>query len=258
MEEREYVLRHAPIIYMDEKEPFSIKRVGYEVYEEDGAVSRSFNRKFDFLNYKGAVKVIEYAYYLDYDIQHLYDLEHIWVYLDEKDNLVGAEGSYHGRFLRATLPEFTSVYKKDEMEEEYLVHDGTMARVIYPDGSRLIMYSQPGKHAMLASPRLMHLYPELFEACTRLAGISGLDAPEEYLKDIHITEEENRKVVEYIKENFAFEPSMRFEENEIKHEDYIPLAELKREIPGYIKKQLEDIEVTPRSMNTRQCIVRED
>ena len=218
MEKRECALLYAPIIYMDEKEPFDIKRVGYEVYEEDGAESVSFNRKFDFLNYKGTVKVIEYAYYLDYDIQHLYDLEHIWVY-----------------------PGFTSVFKKDEMEEEYLVHDGASSRVIYPKGTRLIMYSQPGKHAMFSNPRLMYLYPELFEACDRLCGINGLDAPEKYLKDINITPEENRKVAEYIKEKFSFEPVMRFQEKEIKHEDYIPWQELEWEIPGFIKEQLKII-----------------
>ena len=195
----------------------------------------------DFLNYKGAVKVIEYAYYLDFDIQHLYDLEHIWVYLDENENLVGAEGSYHGRFLKATVPGFTSVFKKDELDEEYIVYDGSSRRVIYPKGTRLIMYSQPGKHAMLANPKLMYLYPELFEACGRLAGTGGLDAPEEYLKDIHISEDENRKVSEYIKDNFSFEPTIRFEETPINHDAYIPLPELKREISGYIREQLEKI-----------------
>ncbi|WP_051545292.1 hypothetical protein [Butyrivibrio sp. MC2021] len=241
MEKKECVILHAPILYMDEREPFSIRKVGYEVYEEDGAGSVSFNRKFDFQNYKGTVKVIEYAYYLDYDIQHLYDLEHIWIYMDEDENMVGAEGSYHGRFLRATAPGFTSVFKKGEMDEEYLIHDGAASRVIYPKGSRLIMYSQPGKHAMLSNPKLMYLYPELFEACDRLCGINGLDAPEKFLKDIHLSQEENRKVARYIKEKFSFEPVMRFQEREINHDDYIPWQELEWEIPGFIKEQLKII-----------------
>lgn len=241
MDERECALCHAPIVYMDEKEPFAIKKVGYQVYEKSGDRSLSFNRCFDFLNYKGAVKVIEYAYYLDYDIQHLYDLEHIWIYADEKENMVGAEGSFHGRFLRATVPGFTSVYKRDELEEEYVIHNGNEAKVIYPKGSRLIMYSQPGKHAMLSSPKLMYLYPELYDACTRLGGINGLDAPERFLADIHISEEDNRKVSRYIREKFSFEPAMRFEEAVIPYEDYIPWKELEREIPGYIRQQLEKI-----------------
>ena len=232
------ILEYAPIIYMDKNEPIKIKKVGQEVYEPSGVKSKSFNRVFDFENFKGAVKVIEYAYYLDYDIQHLYDLEHIWIYIDEKENIVGAEGSYHGRFLNATLPEFTSFYRKDKEDEEFVIKKDGAAEVIYPKGSRLIMYSQPGKHAMLANPKLMYLYSELFESCDRLAGIHGLDAPERYLTDIHITDEENKKVVQYIRENFIFQPSMEFEEFVIPENDYIPWDELATNIPEYIKVQL--------------------
>ena len=234
-------LDYAPIIYMDKKEPIKIKKVGYEVYTENGAKSKSFNRNFDFENFKGAVKVIEYAYYLDYDIQHLYDLEHIWIYIDEYDNIVGAEGSYHGRFLNAIVPEFTSFNKRDTLGEELFVKRGNCAEVVYPKGSRLIMYSQPGKHAMLCSPKLMYLYTELFESCGRLAGIHGLDAPERYLKDIYITEVENEKVVAYIRENFSFKPTMEFKEVEISQADYMPWDELAEQIPLFIKEQLNSI-----------------
>ena len=100
------------------------------------------------------------------------------------------------------------------------------------------MYSQPGKHAMLANPKPMYLYSELFESCDRLAGIHGLDAPERYLTDIHITDEENKKVVQYIREHFIFKPSMEFEEFVIPENDYIPWEELAQNIPEYIKAQL--------------------
>ena len=232
---------NAPIIYMDKKEPIGIKKVGWEVYTENGARSKSFNRSFDFENFKGAVKVIEYAYYLDYDIQHLYDLEHIWIYVDEHENIVGAEGSYHGRFLNAIVPEFTTFYKKNELNEEFIVKRQSGAEIIHPKGSRIIMYSQPGKHAMVCNPKFMYLYTELFESCKRLAGIHGLDAPERYLKDIHITDEENDKVINYIRENFSFEPSMEFEEIAIPETDYMPWDELSEQIPVYIKSQLKVI-----------------
>ena len=76
-------IEYAPRIFMDKKEPFPIKKVGFTEYHVDGCRSSFFNRSFDFANFRGAVSVLEYAYYLDYDIQHLYDLEHIWVYLDK-------------------------------------------------------------------------------------------------------------------------------------------------------------------------------
>lgn len=202
---------HAPIIYMDRKEPFGIKKVGVHVYTEDGCRSISFNRKFDFKDFAGTCKVLEYAYYLDYDIQHLYDLEHIWIYLDAEGKQVGAEGSYHGRFLNANGVDL---------------------------GSRIIMYSQPGKHAMLASPEYMKLYTQLYASCGRLAGISGLDAPEQYLTYIRLSEKENARVAEYIKANFSFVPSMEFEPVEIPAEDYMTWEELAKSIPGFIKAQL--------------------
>jgi hypothetical protein len=103
------------------------------------------------------------------------------------------------------------------------------------------MYSQPGKHAMLSDERLMNLYTRLYNSCDRLAGIGGLDAPEKYLSDIHITPEENAKVAEYIKKKYSFVPSLEFEESLISSEYYIPWDELEKEIPIFIKKQLEII-----------------
>ncbi|WP_051538296.1 hypothetical protein [Butyrivibrio proteoclasticus] len=215
---REEILKYAPIVYMDANEPIQIKRVGYAVYEEDKSKSLSFNRTFDFQNVKGTKAVIEFAYYLDYDIQHLYDLEHIWVYIDGYGNVVGAEGSYHGRFLNAFVPGLSG--HKD---------------------NKVVMYSQPGKHAMLSDPKLMYLYTELFEACDRLAGINGLDAPERYLTDIHITEDENKRVKEYIKKQFKFTPAMRFVQTIFDDVDYMPWEELQGKIPEYIQIQLNKI-----------------
>ena len=131
--------------------------------------------------------------------------------------------------------------KKNELNEELIVKRGKSAEIVYPKGSRLIMYSQPGKHAMLCNPKVMYLYTELFESCGRLAGIHGLDAPERYLEDIHITDDENEKVVKYIRENFAFEPSMEFEEVSIPETDYMPWDELAEQIPVFIKDQLKTI-----------------
>ncbi len=224
---------YAPIIYMDENEPFKVKKVGFKKYAENGVFSDSFNRRFDFENYPGTEAVYEYAYYLDYDIQHLYDLEHIWVYVDEKGEIAGAEGSYHGRLLRA--------YSRKESTKAANGDYSAFAEI--KDG-HVVMYSQPGKHAMLANPSLMFLYPELFEACKRLAGISGLDAPEKFLTDIHISEEDNRRVVEHIRSNYSFEPKMEFEEYLIPKEDYMSWDELDKKIPEYIKAELEKLGIS--------------
>ena len=212
------VYEYAPIIYMDKKEPFKVRKVGFAQYCEDGTRSLSFNRRFDLKNFDGAVRVLEYAYYLNYDIQHLYDLEHIWLYIDGEGKIVGAEGSYHGRFLNAMNRSFDGKVPKDE--------------------KNITMYSQPGKHAFLSDPRLMYLYSELYASCDRLAGISGLDAPERFIKDIHISESENEKVISYIRDNFSFVPSMEFEKVNISEEDYMPWEDLSVKIPVFIREEL--------------------
>ena len=215
------VFDYAPIVYMDKKEPFRIKKVGVSQYSEDGIRSDSFNRNFDFKNFDGTVSVLEYVYYLDYDIQHLYDLEHIWVYIDAKGDVVGAEGSYHGRFLNAM--------------------NKTFGDMKLQEGKRVVMYSQPGKHAFLSDPRLMYLYSELYSSCDRLAGINGLDAPERFIRDLECSESDNKKVVNYIRDNFRFTPSMEFAEYRIPKEDYMPWDELAEKIPEFIRAELEGI-----------------
>ncbi len=212
------VFDYAPIIFVDKKEPFGIKKVGVSQYFIDGAKSESFNRKFDFKNHDGAVSVLEYAYYFDYDIQHLYDLEHIWIYIDKEGQIAGAEGSFHGRFLNAMNRTFDGLKIKD--------------------GKHIVMYSQPGKHAFLSDPRLMYLYSELYSSCDRLAGIGGLDAPERYIKDIECSESDNARVIQYIKDNFSFVPSMEFIQYDISKEDYMPWGELAKSIPIFITEEL--------------------
>ena len=212
---------YAPIIFMDKKEPFAIKKVGFTEYHVNGCRSDSFNRTFDFANFEGAVRVLEYAYYLDYDIQHLYDLEHIWVYLDNEGRVAGAEGSYHGRFLNA----MNKTFGEDAVQK----------------GKRIKMYSQPGKHAMLSDPALMYLYSELYPSCDRLAGIYGLDAPERFITDLKLTTTENKKVIDHIRDHFRFVPSMEFEEVSISEADYMSWEELAERIPEFIRDELSKI-----------------
>ena len=227
------VYEYAPIIFMDKKEPFPIKKVGFAQYTKENPDSRSFNRRFNLGNFPGSVRVLEYTYYLDYDIQHLYDLEHIWVYLDEAGAIVGAEGSYHGRFLNS--------YRTDSDMGKELDKGGNSLAAKIRDDRHLVMYSQPGKHAMLARPELMSLYTELFTSCDELAGNSGLDAPERYVKDIHISAQDNKKIADYIRENHGFKPSLEFEEVKIQDEDYCDLDELQERIPEYLKAQLDKL-----------------
>jgi FMN phosphatase YigB (HAD superfamily) len=148
--------RHAPVIYFDLAEPFVPDLVGYAVVRRPGP-SPTFDRYLDLQIPDGgrAAAVIEYALWYDWDIQHLYELEHAWAYLDAGGQLVHAEGSWHGE----PIP---------------LTRDGRVSA----EGGRLLAYAQPGKHALSAEPDLFSAhdgYRELVrrEADGRAGG--GLD-----------------------------------------------------------------------------------
>ena len=124
-------LRHAPLIWFDDAEPFLPQAVGYAVLRQP-THSPTFER-FLHLRVPGgrtAAAVIEYALWTDWDIQHLYELEHVWSYIDEAGSLIHAEASWHGEWAP-------------------LVQAGRLSA----EGDRPVAWAQPGKHAMTPDPR---------------------------------------------------------------------------------------------------------
>ena len=123
--EQDYALalRHAPRIRFDEREPFLPSVAGYTVFRSEGE-SPSFPRQVTLPT--GVDCAIEYAIWWDWDIQHLYELEHIWVYLDDQEQVVAADASWHGGY------------------HEMLDAAGG---VPLDDDGRVTLFSEPGKHA---------------------------------------------------------------------------------------------------------------
>ncbi len=138
---------HAPIIYFDRAEPFLPDLVGYAVLRRAGP-SPTFDRYLDLRVPRGgrAAAVIEYALWYDWDIQHLYELEHAWAYVDAEGELVHAEGSWHG-------------------EPVPLLQDGRISA----EGGRPVAYAQPGKHALSADPDLFSVHDGYRELVRREA-----------------------------------------------------------------------------------------
>ncbi|MCR4627313.1 MAG: hypothetical protein K5640_06660 [Treponema sp.] len=227
-EERELCIKYAPEIYFDKNDPFSIRKVGCTIFNRSGK-SQSFpgsplRRREIELKPKNAAFAIEYAYYMDYDIQHLYELEHIWVYVDSEGKVCGCEGSFHGKILN----EMTSLFPICE-EDETHVH----------------IFSQPGKHAFMPRPELFELYPNPDWCCYEGAGKGGLDLPEmfEDTVQVQITEKLQQKVKAYIKKRFAFKPSWDFKPVTISEILYTSWEELSKEIPHLVQQELELIGV---------------
>ncbi|MCD8074863.1 MAG: hypothetical protein LUF27_07485 [Lachnospiraceae bacterium] len=214
MTEKELAALYRPKLFFDKKEPFTVQSVGYTVFREPKR-SASFPKRV-VLPVDGGC-VIEYAFWYDYDIQHLYELEHIWVYLDGDGTVVDAEGSTHGKYMRLVDPE-----------------NGR----IPADGSRVCAYVQPGKHAFASRPELFRLFPRVVESCGTEAGADGI-APGDMVKDCFVISEElKKKTREYIRVHFSFVPSFSFEEREWDAALLTPWADLLAEIPERMNRQI--------------------
>lgn len=187
--ERALAARHAPIIQFDEREPFLPLVAGYTIFRTD-TDSPSFPRRIELRpdGQPAAALAIEYALWWDWDIGHLYELEHAWVYLDQDEQVVRAEASWHGTY-----------------------HDMAVDGVLHLTDQRPQLYSEPGKHAF--APVISWLEeraPRTRRSCGRLAGAGGVHVTP--LFDGIITSKTpltDRLVHTYL-ERHAFEPSYAF------------------------------------------------
>lgn len=217
MSELTSALLYFPYLYYDKKEPFPVKLVGYHIFRYTGK-SLSFDREI-VVDRRKVDYVIEYAIYFDYDIQHMYDLEHIWIYVGKDGTVVDAECSSHGRFLNCWR-----------------------YRPIAEDGRRITLYSQPGKHAFFPEGNLFLLFSDYEEVCGEKAGADGLLIPPQ-LKGLAAGKASiNEQVRRKIQEEFAFRPSLEFEKREIPERCFLPEEELFPAIAERIHEMLEKLE----------------
>lgn len=212
----EWIAKYAPYLYFDKNEPFFPVRVGVTVLEEAGP-SPSTRRTFPF-NDSRLQAIIEYAIYWDYDIQHLYELEHVWVYVGHDGEVLDCEASFHGHFFKGLL------------RDRGNLTDGTHAK----------LYSQPGKHAFMPDPEMFYLIPDLMTATNENAGRRGLLVTGPF-DGVYSTDDETDRIVEQYLKTLRFQPSMEFEEYRIDPSLYVSWAELHAEVPLRIKDRLAEI-----------------
>ena len=133
---------HRPVFHCCRTEPYPPSRLGWFVTAEP---TRSPSSAFDLI--PRAAAVIEYAIWCDWDIGHLYDLEHVWVHVDAAGNVIAVEGSQHGRRVDLT---------------------GCAL-----EGGRPVLYLEPGKHAVWPSPEAMA--PEFVRIAAQCGPFAGND-----------------------------------------------------------------------------------
>lgn len=210
--------KYAPVLMMDRLEPFLPVRIGVSMLEE-GEESPSFKRKFHFLNSQIRY-VLEYALYYDYDIQHLYDLEHIWVYVGNNGQTVDAEASFHGKYLKSILP------------DRFNLRD-----------NRVTLYVQPGKHALSPMPELFSLIPDVDRSTMEEAGAAGLDFGDMFTGILETNAYIDRLVCRHLQRH-RFRPSLDYMEHDYRDQTdlFVPWEQLFEEIPRRVRQELRLLE----------------
>ncbi len=217
LEDRELAARYAPILCFDRHEPFLPLAGGVTLFRQDGE-SPSFPRRIE-LSPPGqprASLAIEYAIWWDWDIQHLYELEHVWVYVGDRGQVVRVEASWHGGYHE-------------------MVQDGQPS---LRDGQARV-YSEPGKHAFAPTPEWFRRrwQAQKRHASDALAGAGGVWVTplfEDALRGQR-TPENNTLVRTYLTRQ-AFQPSWEFsQEFRLQADQLVPWPTLAQWIPQRVR-----------------------
>jgi phosphoglycolate phosphatase-like HAD superfamily hydrolase len=179
--------RFTPWIWFDEAEPFFPSVVGYTIFKRE-ELSPSFLRPIQQDWRPAWTTAIEYALWWDWDIGHLYELEHVWSYLDETENLVWVEASSHGSYA------------------SMLLEDRTIPR----QDTHPVVYAQPGKHAFSPTPLWFELFHDMvFAETSTRAGHGGVLVKDQYTRQIPKNPEVDALVAGWLRQK-AFIPTMKF------------------------------------------------
>lgn len=203
--------QHAPILRFDKNEPFLPLAVGYTVFRSP---SKSPSSKF-VIDPAGGI-AIEYAIWWDWDIQHLYELEHVWVYLDAEQQLTKLEASAHGALLQMI----------------------TEAGTIPLEDGRITIYSEPGKHGFAPERSwLISRSKRTNQACGEKAGNGGIHTSNPFGAATlgSPTALEHRLAKRYMQQ-FAFAPQYNFSQLfDLRNVPFVTWAQLEDWIPRRIK-----------------------
>ena len=240
--------RYAPLMRFDRLEPFLPSFAGYTIFRQD-APSPSFPRRvtlrpaFPLIAEDDAraiarlfpdgtlpevpdltaALVVEYAIWWDWDIQHLYELEHVWSYVGADGRLLYAEASWHGSYFP-------------------MLWQGQTPR----QGDHPVVYSTPGKHAFVPDPYLLTgtvmERENLRRTCYFRAGTGGLLYKEDLFRGKYETGSIRDALANgYLKER-AFDPSFEFSRAvQLDEAMLVPWPALYEWIPRRIDRVLNDL-----------------
>ncbi len=218
--ERDLAWVCAPVITFDAHEPFFPLAAGVTVFNAP-AHSPSFPRQIPFPG--DTATVVEYAIWWDWDIQHLYELEHIWVFLDASQRVVRVDASWHG--------ECNTI----EVDGHPPLAEG-----------RPVIWSEPGKHAFAASPRaLLEQREATTRACTRHAGVGGVLVTPLFEGRMPAKTPQADRLAHTWLERRAFSPAYRFTQRfDLRSVPLVPWPALERWIPQRVAGWVRELDRT--------------
>ncbi|UYO00552.1 MAG: HAD-IA family hydrolase [Devosia sp.] len=214
MTDQTLAARYAPVFMLDRAEPYQPYAAGWTVFRTRG---KSPSSKFEIEPV--ADIVVEYAVFYDWDIGHLYDLEHVWVHIDADGGVARVEASSHGGRLVMDAGEGWAEFRN----------------------GRPVVYVEAGKHAHWASPHLMTAPAQrkLAALCGPLAGLEGVHLDNDLAKAGHFSAsaaDHRRARLKMQRDSFV--PSQQFVAAETEPV-LMPWPDLAAAIPGRVEAQLQ-------------------
>jgi len=216
-DERALAARHAPIILFDRHEPFLPLAVGYTLFRTAGP-SPSFRQGYRIEIASPAELAIEYAIWWDWDIGHLYELEHVWVWIDAAGEVVSVRASWHG----------------DQ-------HDMRLDGKLWVENGHPVVYSEPGKHAFAPTPGWFKKRAAEFKRpeTSALAGVGGVLASEYIYGVVRKTPFNDLLARSYLAQQ-AFTPTWDFTQRfEITPQMLVPWPALRAWMPERVQSWLD-------------------
>lgn len=166
----------APILLLDRAEPFRPVQVGVSAFTDE---AKSPSSKFT-VTPRGEV-CFEFAIFWDYDIGHVYDLEHIWVHVTD-GKPISVEATFHG--------------SRHDVE-------------LNPRGGRPVVWCEAGKHAHF---RDAWHRDDMAEAtrymCGTSAGIEGVHLGNPFAKGFGEVTAQDHRLARLFLKRLQFSPAL--------------------------------------------------
>ena len=207
----------APILLCDKYEPFEPAVVGIS-HLKRGETSPSFHHLNPFTKAPNRTfTILEYAIWWNGDIQHLYELDHVWIYLNENNSPIHITASAHGEMI-------------------------DISQTNWQD-RQIRLFCEPGKHALApTSAEIIDKREWLDDVCSNPDTIMGFEIPAEFSDHMSFLSPYDRFLACDFLRRKCFKPSYSFEKSfDLSKVPFMSWNELQSLIPRLLRDQTEEL-----------------